>query len=143
MTISAIPKAAPFADEEIELLNRVVGAATATQRAWLAGFLAGLEASTTAPQPASPAAAEPLTIVYATEAGNSEKLAGDVGTAALKKGLRYTLIDMAALDVATLVSARRLIVIAATWGEGDPPGRAARAYNELMGEGAPQLDGVE
>jgi sulfite reductase (NADPH) flavoprotein alpha-component len=144
VTISAIPKAAPFADEEIELLNRVVGAATATQRAWLAGFLAGLEASTTAPQPAmQPAAAEPLTIVYATESGNSEKLAGDVGKAARKKGLKYALIDMADLDVATLVSARRLIVIAATWGEGEPPGRAARAYNELMGEGAPRLDGVE
>src|SRR6266576_1987462 len=92
MSLSPIPKTAPFAEEEIELLNRVVGTATATQRAWLAGFLAGLEASTTAPQPASPAAAEPLTIVYATESGNSEKLAGDVGKAAGKKGLRYTLI---------------------------------------------------
>ncbi len=33
--------------------------------------------------------------------------------------------------------------IAATWGEGDPPARAVRAYGELMGEGAPRLDGVE
>ena len=33
--------------------------------------------------------------------------------------------------------------IAATWGEGEPPARAVRAYNELMGEGAPRLDGVE
>ena len=50
---------------------------------------------------------------------------------------------MADLDVATLASTHRLIVIAATWGEGEPPGRAARAYNELMGEGAPRLDGIE
>ena len=33
--------------------------------------------------------------------------------------------------------------IAATWGEGEPPARAVRAYAELMGEGAPRLDGVE
>ena len=33
--------------------------------------------------------------------------------------------------------------IAATWGEGEPPARAVRAYGELMGEGAPRLDGVE
>ena len=46
MSPAPIPKTAPFAEEEIELLNRVVGTATATQRAWLAGFLAGLEAST-------------------------------------------------------------------------------------------------
>jgi sulfite reductase (NADPH) flavoprotein alpha-component len=144
MNLSPIPKTAPFAEEEIELLNRVVGTASPTQRVWLAGFLAGLEASTAAPQPnASPAGTEPLTIVYATESGNSERLAADLGKAARKNGLRPTLVDMADLDVATLASASRLVVIAATWGEGEPPGRAARAYNELMGEGAPRLDGVK
>jgi len=144
MNVSPIPKTAPFAEEEIELLNRVVGTATATQRAWLVGFLAGREAPTAAPQPtAPPAAAEPLTIVYATESGNSERLAADLGKAARKSGLKPTLVDMADLDVATLASTHRLIVIAATWGEGEPPGRAARAYNELMGEGAPRLDGIE
>ena len=34
-------------------------------------------------------------------------------------------------------------MIAATWGEGEPPARAARAYAELMGDAAPRLDGVE
>jgi len=144
MPLSPIPKTAPFGDEEIELLNRVVGTATATQRAWLAGFLAGLEASSDGPQAtAPPVAAEPLAIVYATESGNSEKLASDLGKAARKSGLKPTLVDMADLEMATLASVRRLVVIAATWGEGEPPGRAARAYNELMGEGAPRLDGVE
>ena len=38
---------------------------------------------------------------------------------------------------------KRLVVIAATWGEGEPPARAIRAYNELMGDAAPRLDGVE
>src|SRR5580693_9212579 len=138
----SIPKTAPFAEEEIELLNRVVGTATTTL--WLAGFLAGVEASTASSQPVPPpVAAEPLTIIYATESGNSEKLAADLAKAARKTGLRPTLTDMADLDVAALVSARRLVVIAATWGEGEPPARATRAYNELMGEGAPRLDGIE
>jgi sulfite reductase (NADPH) flavoprotein alpha-component len=140
----SIPKTAPFAEEEIELLNRVVGTATTTQRVWLAGFLAGLEASTAPPQPIAPSvSAEPLTIIYATESGNSEKLAADLAKATRKTGLRPTLIDMADLDVATLASARRLVVIAATWGEGEPPARAMWAYNELMGEGAPRLDDIE
>src|SRR4051794_5845342 len=146
MSPAPIPTTAPFAEEEIALLNRVVGTASATQRAWLAGFLAGLEASGAAPQvepAAPPAAAEPLTIVYATESGNSEKLAADLGKFARKNGLKPTLVNMADLELATLVSARRLVVIAATWGEGDPPARAVRAYNELMSEAAPRLDGVE
>jgi sulfite reductase (NADPH) flavoprotein alpha-component len=144
--MSPIPKTAPFAEEEIDLLNRVVGTASPVQRAWLAGFLAGLDASGAAvmPHPAAPARpAEPLTIVYASESGNSEKIAGDLAKAARKNGLKPTVIDMADLELSTLASAKRLVVIAATWGEGEPPARAVRAYNELMGEGAPRLEGVE
>lgn len=147
--MSPIPKTAPFAEEEINILNRVVGAASPIQRAWLAGFLAGLDASQAAGtagqlEPAAPARpAEPINIVYATESGNSEKLAGDLAKAARKNGLKPTLIDMADLDLAALGSAKRLVFIAATWGEGEPPARAVRGFNDLMGENAPRLDGVE
>jgi sulfite reductase (NADPH) flavoprotein alpha-component len=34
-------------------------------------------------------------------------------------------------------------VVAATWGEGEPPARATRAYKELMSDAAPRLDGTE
>jgi sulfite reductase (NADPH) flavoprotein alpha-component len=146
--MSPIPKTAPFAEEEINLLNRVVGPASQVQRAWLAGFLAGLDASSlpagTELLPAAAARpAEPITIVYASESGNCEKLANDLAKAARKNGLKPTLIDMADLDLAELTKAKRLVFIAATWGEGEPPARAIRAYGELMGEGAPRLDGVE
>jgi sulfite reductase (NADPH) flavoprotein alpha-component len=143
-SFAAIPKTAPFAEDEIDLLNRVVGPASALQRAWLAGFLAGVESVTGQPQPAAPARpAEPINIIYASESGNCEKLANDLAKAARKNGLKPTLIDMADLELAQLGSAKRLVFIAATWGEGDPPARAVRAYGELMGEGAPRLDGVE
>jgi sulfite reductase (NADPH) flavoprotein alpha-component len=147
MTASPIPRTAPFADDEIESLNRVVATATPIQRAWLAGFLAGLDAQAgTAASDAVPAAAaqpaEPLTILYATESGNSEKLAGDVAKSARKLGFKPSLVDMADLDVASLAGVKKLIVIAATWGEGEPPARAIRAYKELMSDAAPRLDGV-
>ena len=143
MNFSLVPKTAPFAEEEIEILNRVVGLASPAQRAWLAGFLAGIDAATSATQPVvGSQPTEPLTILYATESGNSERLASDMAKAARKVGLKPSIIDMADLDVATLASVRRLVVVAATWGEGDPPARAIRAYGELMGEAAPRLDGV-
>jgi sulfite reductase (NADPH) flavoprotein alpha-component len=144
MSATPIPKTAPFGDEEIELLNRVVGPASPTQRAWLAGFLAGIEASLAPALPvAPPLPAEPLTIVYASESGNSERLAGDIAKTARKNGLKPTIVDMADLDVATLATAGRLVVIAATWGEGEPPARVGRVYAELMSDKAPRLDGVE
>ncbi len=142
-----IPKTAPFGDEEIELLNRVVGPASPIQRAWLAGCLAGIDAAhdgSAAAEPAAPPrAAEPINIVYASESGNSEKIANDLAKIARKNGLKPNVIDMADLDTASLTSAKRLVFIAATWGEGEPPARTTRAYNELMGEAAPRLDGVE
>jgi sulfite reductase (NADPH) flavoprotein alpha-component len=148
MSAAPIPKTAPFADDEIESLNRVVGTATPVQRAWLAGFLAGLDAQAGATAgavapAAAPQKAEPLTILYATESGNSEKLAGDVAKSARKLGFKPTLIDMADLELASLKDVKRLIVIAATWGEGEPPARAIHAYKELMSDAAPRLDGVE
>src|SRR5262249_27999562 len=83
--------------------------------------------------------AEPLTIVFASESGNSEKLAGDIAKSARKNGLKPTVIDMADLDLSTLTKAKKLVFIAATWGEGDPPAPALRGYNEPMGGGASRL----
>lgn len=142
---ATIPKTAPFSEDDVALLNRVVGPASPIQRAWLAGFLAGVESvGGTATEPAAPARpAEPMTIVYASESGNCEKLANDLAKAARKNGLKPNLIDMAELELADLTEAKRLVVIAATWGEGEPPARAIRAYNTLMSDAAPRLDGVE
>jgi sulfite reductase (NADPH) flavoprotein alpha-component len=144
MRTALIPDTAPFNAEEIESLNRLVSSATATQRAWLSGFLAGLDVAPAAHKPA-PAAkpSEPLTILFASESGNSEKLAGDMAKAARRRGFKPTVIDFADLDMAALAGVRRLAVIAATWGEGDPPARAAAAYRDLMSDAAPRLNDVE
>ncbi|KNY19917.1 flavodoxin domain-containing protein [Methylobacterium sp. ARG-1] len=141
-----LPRTAPFGDGERASLDAVLGSATPVQRAWLAGFLAGLDAAGGQPAAvpaAPPKAAEPLTIVYASESGNSEALAGNVAKLARKQGFKPKVLDFSDLDVATLPKAGKLVAIAATWGEGEPPARAVRAYGELMGEGAPRIDGVE
>ncbi len=147
---ATIPKTAPFSEEDVALLNQVVGPASPIQRAWLAGFLAGVESvqggegAVLGAQPAAPAKpAEPITIVFASESGNSEKLASDFAKSARKNGLKPTIIDMADLEPADLTAAKKLIFIAATWGEGEPPARAVRTYGELMADNAPRLDGVE
>ncbi|BCJ92093.1 sulfite reductase [NADPH] flavoprotein alpha-component [Terrihabitans soli] len=164
MSSTPIPSTAPFNEEEIARLNQVMSNSTPLQRAWLAGFLTGYDVGAgISPQQlqyqtqglaqalgqvqAAPAAesktSEPLTIVFATESGNSEKLAADMAKAARKKGFKPNVVDFADLKPADLTKAKKLIVIAATWGEGDPPARAVRAYEELMSDAAPKLDGVE
>ena len=136
-----LPHAAPFGDAERAALEGVLSGATATQRAWLAGFLTGLDAAQAIPA-APPRATEPLTILYATEGGNAERLAGDVAKAAKKAGMKPRLIDMADLAPADLAGAKNLVAIASTWGEGEPPGRAAHGYAALMADASLRLDGV-
>lgn len=142
-----LPRTAPFEEKERASLDAVLGAATPIQRAWLAGFLAGLDAAGGQPAAAAPAAppkaAEPLTILFASESGNSEKLASDVAKLARKNGFKPKIVDFFDLDVASLAGEKHVVAIAATWGEGEPPARAMRAYGELMGDGAPRLDGID
>lgn len=139
-----LPQTAPFGDDARLSLDRVLSAASPIQRAWLAGFLAGIDAGQApVPRVDAPArAAEPLTILFASESGNAERLAQDVAKLARKAGFKPKVVDFADLDIADLPKHERLVVIAATWGEGEPPARAARAYADLMAESAPRLEGT-
>lgn len=139
-----LPKSAPFTTDDIELLNGLVGRSTPSQRTWLAGFFAGLEAGQGgAVQPAAVQRPKvPLLILYASESGNAEGLALKARKAADKQGFQPRVVDMADADLAMLPKSKNILVIASTWGEGDPPQRAADFYTALMGDAAPRLDGV-
>ncbi|MEZ5775012.1 MAG: flavodoxin domain-containing protein [Hyphomicrobiaceae bacterium] len=143
--LAPIPSTAPFSAAEIGLLNSVVARSSPEQRAWLSGFLAGLSAGTPAAQAAPlapPRKRTPLTILYASESGNAESLALAARKSAAKLGFDARVLDMAEADPAALQKAGRLLVFAATWGEGDPPQRAADFYTALMAGDAPRLDGL-
>jgi sulfite reductase (NADPH) flavoprotein alpha-component len=145
MSASAlIPVSAPFGDDDRRHLDRVLSGASPTQRAWLAGFLAGLDAGREGqPQADAPVrAAEPLTILFASESGNAERLAHDAAKLARKSGFKPRIVDFADLDLTELPKSGRLVLVASTWGEGEPPGRAARAHHDLMGAAAPRLEGI-
>jgi sulfite reductase (NADPH) flavoprotein alpha-component len=140
-----LPRTAPFAPEEIETLNKVVGRATPSQRTWLAGFLAGVEAATggQAAQPAAPPKPRvPLTLLYGSESGNAEALALKARKLAQRHGFDARVVDMADADPASLANAQNLIVFASTWGEGDPPQRAVDFCTKLMADNAPRLEGI-
>ncbi|MBS0240272.1 MAG: flavodoxin domain-containing protein [Proteobacteria bacterium] len=141
-----LPRNAPFPPEDIDLLNEVVARTTPQQRSWLSGFFAGFEAAQSGgmaqPVPAAKPRA-PLTILYASESGNSEALAAKAKKAAQKHGLDAKVYDMADADMALLAKSKNIVVFAATWGEGDPPARAVDFYQVLMSDAAPRIDGAK
>jgi sulfite reductase (NADPH) flavoprotein alpha-component len=147
--IPFLPKNAPFTAEDIDLLNQLVQRSTPLQRSWLSGFLAGLDAAqsgTSAGAVTAPAAQTrpriPLTVLYGSESGNSEGLALKAKKVAAKMNFDVKVVDMGDADVSVLAKAKNLIVYISTWGEGDPPQRSADFYKELMGDGAPRLEGM-
>ena len=140
--------AAPFAEDQLALIERLLRDASPEQVQWLSGYLAGFQAAAgaRAAGPAAPAAPParrtPLTILYATELGNSEALAGAARKAAQRLGFAAKLLDMADTTPAEVAKAGPLLVIASTWGEGDPPQRAEAFYTALLGADAPAFAGV-
>ena len=142
-TAPLLPDTAPFAQEQIAALNRVISVTTAEQRAWLSGYLAGLQAAsgsqTTAPA-APPAKRAPLTILFGTESGNAEALAGQIRKVAAKLGFAPKVIDMADFSLAQAAATENLLIVASTWGEGDPPQRAVDFYDALMTDEAPRFE---
>lgn len=142
-----LPKNAPFSAEDIQTLNGLVQRTTPLQRSWLSGFLAGLDAAGQGGQQVAAAASKgpktPLTILYATESGNSETLALKAKKLASKQNFDARVYDMADADLELLSKAKNILAFVATHGEGDPPERAVDFYALVMGETAPSLKGVK
>jgi sulfite reductase (NADPH) flavoprotein alpha-component len=142
-TAPLLPDTAPFAQEQIAALNRVISVTTAEQRAWLSGYLAGLQAANdpgAAVPAAPPAKRAPLTILFGTESGNAEALAAQARKVAAKLGFAPKVVDMADFSVADAAATENLLIVASTWGEGDPPQRAVDFYEALMADDAPRFE---
>ena len=131
----------PFAAEQLAPLRQLLAGASAEQRHWLAGYVAGFQAANDPlVAPAAPPLAKPsLTILYATESGNAEALAASAKREAGKLGFAARVLDMADATPERVAGAGNLLVIASTWGEGDPPQRAEIFFSALMDDAAPRL----
>ncbi len=134
MKIPYIPEDAPF---------------NADQRAYLAGFLAGLH-SRLAMNLASPVAtvapaaetAIPLHILYGTQTGNAERVAMDAATAARGMGLAPEILGLDDVGMERLATMRRVVIVTSTYGEGEMPDNAQLFWEALSATTAPRLDGL-
>jgi len=77
-------------------------------------------------------------VVFGTESGNAQGLAGRAGEALEKAAVAHRVIDMLDFDPATLPSIEVLVVITSTYGNGDPPSNAEALHAYLMKQ-APAL----
>jgi sulfite reductase (NADPH) flavoprotein alpha-component len=121
IVVPVLPESAPFSPE---------------QRAWLNGFFAGLFSRAPgtggAPAPAGSAPALiPLTVLFGSQTGTAEGLARRAAKEAGKRHFAATVLDMAQVDLPRLAAESNVLVIASTYGDGEPPDNAKALHAAL------------
>lgn len=133
--LSVAPLAPPLVDEVRALVARLSPA----ERLWLSGYLAGLGAQPVAAAPAAQPAKPPVTVLFGSQSGNCEALAGRLVETLTARGVAATALDMLDCRKSHLQDAHTLLVIVSTHGEGDPPDRALPLHELLHSRKAPKL----
>lgn len=154
----------PFTEEQAEQINRLLPTLTEAQIQWLGGYLtfyraggdaAGFVASAPSaggaasavqaiPAPAAaPQAPLEATVLFGSQTGNAQRLAGKLSDKLKEKGFDVTLSAMNKYKTNGLKNAAYLFIVVSTHGEGDPPDNALGFYEFLHGKRAPKLDGTK
>ncbi|MGN9865957.1 assimilatory sulfite reductase (NADPH) flavoprotein subunit [Bacillus swezeyi] len=141
----------PFNQEQAELLNRLLPTLTASQKAWLSGYLAAsqstdaaaaletLPAEAPAAHTAQPVSKE-VTILYGSQTGNAQGVAENAGKSLEGRGFQVTVSSMSDFKPNQLKKLKNLLIVVSTHGEGEPPDNALSFHEFLHGRRAPKLD---
>ncbi|MFS0728090.1 sulfite reductase subunit alpha [Paenibacillus sp. 1P07SE] len=123
------------------------------KRYWLDGMLAGIYSRTyprTAALPAEAGATSvqdaaskpPVTILWASQTGNAEAVAASCAARLRHAGHEVRLVEMDNFAMGDLPRSRRLLLVASTFGSGEPPDNGTAFWQLLQASNAPKLAGV-
>jgi sulfite reductase (NADPH) flavoprotein alpha-component len=114
------------------------------KRLVLEGMLAGLFARAALPEEAEPAGpqavVEPVLVLWASQIGKSEGFAAECARRLEALGRPVRLAGMDAAKPADLVAAPLVLLLASTFGDGDPPDNGTALWSALEAPTAPRLD---
>lgn len=141
----------PFNEKQVKQLNEVLATLTPQQKIWLTGYLTAsanigvIEAPREMTQQA--VASSPIqkhvTILYASQTGNAQKLAEKFGDQLQQIGLEVSVSSMSDYKTNALKKVQYLLIVASTHGEGEPPDNAIAFHSFLHGKRAPKLNHVQ
>ena len=146
------PGSGPLLPEQIQRLNEILPGLSPEQAAWLCGYVAAVNqmraggaAPVSAGIPVTSASADAgsVTVIYGSQTGNSEGIAGKLVQGLKDKGIPADLKDMGAYKTQFLKQEKTLCVVVSTHGEGDPPDNAMELHAFLYGKRAPKVEGLK
>jgi sulfite reductase (NADPH) flavoprotein alpha-component len=134
--VPVLPDSAPLAPAKQLLVN---------------GMLAGLFARSRLPQgdhlpvefpdfSAASSTATTVAILWASQTGNAEGFAEHCAARLKSHGLHAAVLSMDRVTMADLEKYTHLLLLASTFGDGDPPDNGSQFWNSLQAEHAPRLD---
>lgn len=151
----------PFTELQIQQLQASLGSLNVAQSAWLSGYIAGRLASQTDPLPladalpqfdsqlksgaaAEPASAvKPLQVFFASQTGNGEEIARELGREAQRAGLKVDVQSLSTLRPVALKKLEYAAFVISTHGEGDPPDDALDLIEYLESPRAGRLENLQ
>ena len=144
----------PFNQQQADVLNHLLATLTPDQMIWLSGYLAGLRGSGAVTGTAIPQVAAAMgisveapverdvTILFGSQTGNAQRLAGEMKNRLEEKGFAVTLSCMSEFRTNNLKKLKQLLIVVSTYGEGDPPDKAVLFHEFVHGKRAPKLEGL-
>ena len=141
---TALPKAC------VQALTSLAEPLTHDQLLWASGYLAGVAQSKTAPLELRSVqhsldegrANDRWTVLYASETGNSRRVADQLAARIKTVGAVCRIMDMVEYRPREIKKESRIIIVAATHGLGEPPEGCEAFFEYLADDRAPQLEAL-
>jgi sulfite reductase (NADPH) flavoprotein alpha-component len=130
--VPTLPEGAPLAPAKHLLINGMLAGLFA--RSWLPDHTTSLPDFSTTP------AAAPVMILWASQTGNAESFAETCAARIKASGLHAKVICMDSINAAELAATRQILLLASTFGDGDPPDNGEKFWQALQADSAPRLD---
>ncbi|MER6910353.1 sulfite reductase subunit alpha [Streptomyces sp. NPDC000594] len=115
---------------------------SAEQESWLAGFFAGIAAAGRRDATTGEAPTATVDVLFGTQTGTAEFLAGELVTGARARGLGGKATALDDVPPERLATMSHLLIVVSTYGEGEMPDNAGLFWEALQAEGAPRLEGL-
>lgn len=145
----------PFSEAQTKLINELYPTLTDYQKVWLNGYLSAIQTIEDSNQPLEVTVTEQgqtvslleavkreATILYGSQTGNAQQVAGKLKTALESQGVEVVLSAMSDFKTNNLKKQKNIFIITSTHGEGDPPDNAISFHSFLNGKRAPKLEDV-
>ncbi|WP_415225195.1 assimilatory sulfite reductase (NADPH) flavoprotein subunit [Psychromonas sp.] len=132
----------PLSEQQLVQLQQAMADLTPVQTAWVSGYLAGIGQQSVAAQ-APVSSGQSLTILFASQTGNSKGVAQQLAEQATAKGIANRLVSMADYKVKNIKDESHLIIVTSTNGEGEAPDDAIDLHQFLASKKAPKLNSLK